>query len=229
MCFSFNTSIISFTLGILAVIFAFTTRQYILGTLILFYAQMQLSEAMIWKGIDTNNKKLNQIGTIYGKYTLPTHNIAIGIGILLSIFILRKRKLFIKDIIPLIMGIIFFISIIYFYYYKKSYLNETYPLDKTCQTKTCQNNGNRLQWPYPHGWYMWSYGISLILLFIYIKPLNTKIFLTIIFTLTLFLTKIIAPNTIGSVWCFLTAILAPIIVIVNYFIIRNISNLDLMT
>ncbi|NDE11875.1 MAG: hypothetical protein EBZ95_15155, partial [Chitinophagia bacterium] len=75
MCYDVKTSIISYSSGMVAAIFALCTRQYILGMLILFYSQMQLAEALIWKGIDTNNKSLNKIGTSYGKYFLASHNI----------------------------------------------------------------------------------------------------------------------------------------------------------
>ena len=85
MCYSVKTSIISYTLGIIAGIFALFTRQTVLGLLILAYSQMQFSELLIWYGIDTDNDNLNRFGTSYGKYLLATHNIAIGIGIILSI------------------------------------------------------------------------------------------------------------------------------------------------
>ena len=73
MCYSFRTSIFSYTMGISAAIFALSTRQYILGMLILSYCQIQLAEAIIWRGIDTDNKSLNKAGTDYAKYTLPSH------------------------------------------------------------------------------------------------------------------------------------------------------------
>ena len=79
MCYSQTTSIISYTVGMLSAIFAFFTGQYVLGMLVLFYSQMQLSELMIWKGIDDGDIGLDGKGTAYGKYLLPTHNIAGGL------------------------------------------------------------------------------------------------------------------------------------------------------
>lgn len=229
MCYNYRTSLISFSLGLVSVIFAFKTRQYIIGTLILFYCQMQLSEAIIWKGIDDDNTSLNEKGTSYGKYLLATHNIAIGIGILLVVVFLNKRKLKLLDFTPLAIGIIFFLVIFSFVYSKKSYENTTYPLDRTCKTKSCQNNGNRLLWPYPHDWYVYSFLISLILLVIFIKPMRSKYFLGLIFTITFILTNLIQPRTVGSVWCFAAAILAPVIVGINYYITKNIPSSELMT
>jgi hypothetical protein len=87
----------------ISAVFALCTNQIILGMLILFYVQMQLSEAIIWRGIDTDNTKLNRIGTLYGQYLLPTHNIAIAIGILI---VLGYSQ--IKDYIPLFISIVFY-------------------------------------------------------------------------------------------------------------------------
>ena len=66
MCYSVKTSIISYILGIIAGIFALSTRQITLGILILTYSQMQLAELLIWFGIDTDNDNLNRSGTSYG-------------------------------------------------------------------------------------------------------------------------------------------------------------------
>lgn len=217
MCYSLKTSLISFSLGILSSIFCFKSRQYILGTLILFYSQMQLSEAMIWKGIDDNDIELNKFGTLYGKYILPTHNIAIGLGILLSSYYGYTKK----DWRPLIIGLLFYLYIMIIYYRDKS-VNLTYP---SCNnTRNCNEDKGRLVWPYPHSWYIISFIISIILCFMYIKPLKSKLFLISIFILTFIFTVIYKPKNIGSVWCFLTVILAPFIVFINYLLIKDTNN-----
>ena len=71
MCYSFRTSIISYTLGIAAAIFALCTRQIALGVLILFYCQIQFGEGIIWYGIDNKNQNINKIGTSFLQYALP--------------------------------------------------------------------------------------------------------------------------------------------------------------
>ena len=55
MCYNFKTSILAYSIGMASAVFAFFTRQIVLGMLILFYAQMQLSEALIWAGIDDSD------------------------------------------------------------------------------------------------------------------------------------------------------------------------------
>jgi hypothetical protein len=190
---------------------------------------MQLSEAIIWRGIDSNDTKLNKIGTMYGKHLLPTHLFAIGAGYLLAIFLLEERSIEAYDFIPLLIGIIFLL-IIEFGPYSTKYPDETYPKDKEHMSQSCQNNDNRLIWPFPHTWYILLFILAIIFVIFYIKPLSTQIFLGLIFVTSLCVIKLFFPrNTVGSVWCFATAILAPILVIGNYLIIRNKNNSQIMT
>lgn len=219
MCFSFKTSIISYSIGIISSIFAFSTKQYVLGTLILFFCQIQLSEAIIWKGIDNNDIELNKRGTLFGKYALPSHNIGIGIGILLSVILVSKSIPKFKDYIPLILGIMFYIFVI-IVKYKGKYRDTTFPREM-CPDKSCQNNNNRLRWPFPYSWYIWSFILSLILMAIYVKPLGSKIFISGMFILSLIITYLLFPKSVGTMWCFTCAIISIILVFGNWIIIRN--------
>ena len=230
MCYSFKTSVLSYMLGMISGIFAILTKQIVLGILILTYSQMQFAEMMIWYGIDTNDKNLNRFGTSYGKYLLATHNIAIGIGILLYIHCIKKEKLELKDFVPLIVGILFFIFILVYYYLPNDYEHLTYPLDKSCvDVDRCQNPNNRLKWPWPHGWYIYGYIISLIFMFFYIRPVNSMIWLFAMFTSTFVYMIVFNTKVVGSLWCFSTAILAPILVIVNYFLIKGENPQNILT
>jgi hypothetical protein len=231
MCYSVKTSIISYTLGLISGIFALFTRQTVLGLLILTYSQMQFSELLIWHGIDTKNDNLNRFGTSYGKYLLATHNIAIGIGIILSIIFISKKQLKITDFIPLVIGILFFMYVVFFYYLPKKYPDITLPLDPSCRdgTDKCQNPNNRLKWTWPHEWYLEGYAISCIILLVFIKPTKSKIWLGLVFSVSLIVSYIFNPKVIGSIWCFNTAIIAPILVIVNYMLIKNLNSTDILT
>jgi len=231
MCYSFKTSLLSYSLGIISGIFAICTKQIALGVLILTYSQMQFAELLIWYGIDTNNDKLNKFGTSYGKYLLATHNIAIGLGIILSIIFVSKRQLKFSDFIPLIIGVLFFLIIVFFFYLPKKYPDMTFPLDPDCKDKTdrCQNPNNRLLWKWPHSWYLTGYLISFIILLVYIKPGNSRIWIAAVFTITLIATGIYNPKVIGSVWCFSTAIISPLLVLVNYYFIKNMSSGNILS
>ena len=232
MCYSFQTSLISYTIGIISGVFALCTRQITLGLLILTYSQIQLAELLIWKGIDDNNIGLNKFGSSYGKYLLATHNIAIGIGIILSIIFISKQPLQIKDFIPLGVSILFFIFVVVFYYLPGNYPDRTFPLDPGCvdKSKKCQNPNNRLDWKWPHSWYLYGFIIPLLFLTLYVKPVDTKIWLSFIFIITLIISVFLQPpTTAGSIWCFSAAVLAPIIVLVNYFIIKDMNSVDILT
>lgn len=231
MCYSVKTSIISYTIAMIAAIFALCTRQITIGLLILFYCQIQLGELMIWHGIDTNNNDLNKTGTSYLKYFLASHNIAIGLGILLSIIYISKQKIKTTDYIPLMFGIIFFIYVIVFEYLPSKSPDITLPKDPTCldQTDRCQNNNNRLEWKFPNQWYLIGFVFSLIFFYAYLKPVNTKILLSASLIMTFLLSCLLTPKSVGTIWCFSSAIIAPIFVLFNYFIIKNMKSENILS
>ena len=216
MCYSFRTSIFSYCIGILSAIFAMCTNQMTIGVLILFYTQMQLAEALIWRGIDTDNVKLNKIGTAIAKYSLPSHVFAVGVGYLLAIRI-QKKKCTVLDTIPLCFGILYYI-VIYNTVYQETMETTTYP--KEIIPTSCQNPNNRLLWPFPHQkWYLIGFAM-MILTFMFSKTMKfkSKIFVSSFFLLTFFVSLMASEVTIGSFFCFSSAILAPFLVSINYFI-----------
>ena len=234
MCYSYRTSLISYTLGMLSAIFAFATRQYILGTLILFYCQMQLSEAIIWKGIDENNLDMNRKGTKYGKYLLPTHLFAVGLGFAISVYLLKNVNVLRKPIylLPMFLGVVFYILILYGPYKYGKVSETTFPADTTCmnnaesqdEAQRCQTRENRLKWPYPHTWYIFGFALCLVFLILFTRPLNSQIFIGGMFTVSFILSALIYPNSVGSFWCFSAAILAPLLVLGNWYIIHDMPN-----
>lgn len=230
MCYNFKTSLISYSIGIISGIFAIMTRQFAVGLLILAYCQIQLSELLIWRGIDTNNKELNKFGTSYGKYLLATHNIAFSLGIILSIIFISKKNLKLIDFAPLMVSILFFMYIAFFIYLPQNYPDITLPLDPDCVDQDkCQNPDNRLEWKYPHKWYLFSYFICMIIVMLFIKPFNSQLCIILFFTLTLIFSTIFKPKNVGTIWCFSSAILAPVLVIVNYYLIKNLNSTDIIT
>jgi hypothetical protein len=209
MCYSQRTSLISYSLGILAAILAFSTKQYILGSLILVFSQIQLSELLIWKGIDDNSSHLNKIGTAYGKYTLPMHPMAIGLGILITIYIAKQTIRF-CDTIPFILGLLFYLYVIYFIY-KNQEPKETFPFDN-CKKRECQNNANRLIWPYETSWYLYGFILSLCFLILYSQSLACFFFIVSFYIVACIFDK----RVFSSLWCFSAAISAPLLVYLNY-------------
>lgn len=225
MCYSQKSSIIAYSIGMISAILALATGQYILGTLILFFVQTQLAEFFIWKGIDESNTSLNKFGTAYLKYTLPSHNIAIGLGIIITVLVSGK-KLTLKDMAALIIGIIFYIVVLLIYAENQT-PNLTYPLDGEKCDRFCQNSKNRLVYPFPCKWYMLGFIITLILIFKQFN-LNSEIFISLVFIMSLAISITFFDwDVSGSIWCFSAAIAAPLLVLGNYIIMKN--NLSVST
>jgi hypothetical protein len=186
---------------------------------------MQLAEGIIWKGIDDNNISLNRFGTAYGKYLLPTHPLAVGLGILLSTVVLR-RSMNSKILLPIAIGLAFYVIIV-LGPYSKSYPDVTYPARK-CPDRNCQSNENRLRWPFPHTWYLWGFIICIIFCILFCKPFSAVAFAGLVFILSFGICYLIFPYTVGSFWCIAAAFLAPLIVTVNYFIVKDLPNSEVV-
>lgn len=210
MCYSVNTSITSYLIGMISAIAALYTRQYILGMLILCYCQVQLAEAIIWKGIDTDNLTLNRLGTLYAKYTLPAHLMATGLGVWMTT----------GDVRPLVVGIIFYVGVIGFYLYDRKNDGLSFPPNRECMKRECQTNENRLKWPFRDQWYMIQTAILFIVFFIYL-PKRSSILLAGFFSITFVISKMMYTWTASSIWCFLSAVLAPLLVAINYILIKE--------
>ena len=219
MCFSVNSSIFSYAMGMIAACFALYTRQYILGTLILCYCQVQLGEALIWQGIDTDDLELNRKGTVFIKYMLPAHLLFLGIGI--AIF--TKSSIF--SFIPLLVGMVFFLSICVYYTLPSSIKdpNEpdvSFPAQRGCMKRECQNNDNRLQWPFHDKYYLVEAILIFVILYVFL-PQKSAILLITFFVLTLIVSRVLYRFSASSMWCFLSAVLAPILVVMNYYVLRQ--------
>ena len=221
MCYSFRTSLLSFTLAFLSGIYALSTGQYVLGMLILAYSLVQLSECMIWYGIDTGSELYNRMGTFLGKYSLPTHTIAIGLGILIGLHF-HGHTLKWTNYVPLISGIVLFIVVVSCVY-KKTDNALTYPSDPSCKDRSCQNNNNRLQWPYQTSWYAISFLLSILILTYYIYPKSSLMLIVLSFIITYVLFIHIFKQDNGSVWCFSAAVLAPVLVLINGYLIKDVK------
>ena len=224
MCYSLKTSIFSYMIGIFASVYALSTRQYILGMLILAYCQIQLSEAIVWRGIDTSNPSLNRIGTLYAKYTLPLHLLFVGVGVVLMSNMSNINN--IKKWFPLVIGIMFYVGVVWFYsspssiksWVSKDEWDMSFPANRACMVRECQNNENRLQWPFVDKWYFYQTILMYIIFIIYL-PWKQSAVLCIFFTATFFVSEVMYKWSASSIWCFLSAILAPFLVLTNnYFL-----------
>jgi hypothetical protein len=204
-------------MGMAAACLAIYTRQYVLGVFILAYCQVQLGEALIWRGIDTDNLFLNRIGTMLIKYTLPAHLFFLGLGVFMTT----------KNTVPLLAGIVFFVAVCVYYTFPssiKSGVDEneqdvSFPAQRGCMKRECQNNDNRLQWPFKDNYYLQSFVI--VIIFYMFLPIKSFVLLTSFYTLTFVVSKIMFVWSASTMWCFLSAVLAPIVVVMNYYVMRQ--------
>ena len=213
MCYNIETSIVSFIVVTCSGLIALKLKQPVLGCLMLAYGLMQLSEVIIWLGVDTNSETLNRVGTTIGKYTLPSHNIAIGIGVLIAYWGARKNAIY---WIPLIVGVIFYTGVMINYAVEKDSNNG---ITKACELPEdkgqCTENSARLEWPYPHSWYALSMTISLVIVLTYVRPLSRASVIVLFYVLTFIGTALLGKRQIlGSYWCWSAAALAPIVLII---------------
>lgn len=200
MCYDLKASIVSYLLGLTAGITAIYTNQLILGWLILFYCQIQLAEAIIWYGIDYNSTTANKIGTVLLKYLLATHIIGVGIGIYYS----TKSP---RTVWPLALGIVmFFVGVIV--YQCTTSPSTTYP-----------GETGRLKWEFPLWWYNIGYIIFIALIWLFIPDIYSRLFMIITFSILWLMAQ--TSKSPGSVWCFMSAIAAPLIVAGNYLILTR--------
>lgn len=213
MCFNLETSIVTFLSGMISGIIAINYKQYILGALILCYSLMQLSEVFIWYGIENNNKEMNKFGTALGKYSLPAHNIAIGLGIYIAT----------GEYIPLLIGIGFYLYVLLLIYPHDKNAPDT--TKSNCDNNNCNKFAGKLKWPYNHSWYFYGFAISMVLCLIYVKPFfPVSVFITSFFTLSALIIFLIDyNNAYGSFWCWSTAALAPLLVFVNTNLTKGIK------
>jgi len=206
MCFDLKTSIITFIVGSVSGIIGILLKQYILGTLIIIYSLIQLSEIFIWAGLENNNTTLNKIGTNIGKYTLPAHVLAVGLGFYIATG---------KNII-LIVGLLFYIGVLLFSYLPNKSSNITKP---DCGSN-CNKYSGKLNWPWPHNWYMFGIIIILVLLVLYSNKISgSGLIVVAIFSISAIVSELMNSNdAFGSFWCWMSAALAPILVGVNALI-----------
>ena len=115
-----------------------------------------------------------------------------------------------------------------YYYLPGGYPAETHQLKKCKRDEICKSEDNRLKWPYPHDWYLYSYVLTIFIVVTWIKPISYKMIFIIMFTLTFILTYIIYPKTIGSVWCWSTSFIAPVIVVIGWVVIRKLPNSQIL-
>ena len=81
MCFNQPSSLAALAIGFATAYAAFVYRYTVVSVLIFIVAMMQLSEFLIWRGLDTDDTVLNRAGTALARNTLGLHAVAVCLAV----------------------------------------------------------------------------------------------------------------------------------------------------
>ena len=205
MCYNAKASALAATIGIVSAFVAFSLKEWVIGSLILIYSLVQVSEFLIWRGLDTGSVNLNRQGTWIASTTLRLHAIVVLL-VLLAVSWTRlenqpNRRLAL--ILLLLMAI--------FCWWKT-----TSPVPSLTTEPGCAK-GCRLNWKFGEEY---SIQVLIIGLAILIGAPRLIVPMAVFYSIALLLALILAAvdskttfkMAIYTVWCFFAAIFAPLFV-----------------
>ncbi len=192
MCWNWQVSLTTWLVCLASGIFLIRRNKpydITLGCLILAYSSMQLWETFMWW--DQGCGTLNKVGTMGAYFALWSHVMAIGLGLYLE-----KRTP-----IPLIIGAGLMIFAIVRSFFIKFGCSKP--------SGTCH-----LKWGFDPNYYMLIFGMCVLISLIYVKPLTKGIIVSMMFIVTLLLSMFYSKSSVGTMWCFIAAIFAPIFILI---------------
>ena len=195
---SFEVSLASWVIGLISAVYLWIRNRKndpILGALIFVYSNMQLAEALMW--LDRECGAVNKVGTFLAYISLWLHPLAIGYGI----YQVYNR------IEPLLLGFLIMI------------LGMIIMPKMKCSKPDCKSGKGYMIWGFNSGFYPYVFALAVLMLLVYVRPLSYAA-MAISFYLIAFALSITAVprDAIGSAWCLLAAIWAPLIAFLSYFI-----------
>jgi hypothetical protein len=210
MCWNFETSIVSFGIGLVTSIALLIRHRrdkirykndIILVYLILTYSIVQLAEALMWKDLNCARKlgafDLNKTGSYLAYLSLAAHPLAIAVGIYQAY----------KQTFPLVIGLILF-----------AYWLVIIPKKMKCSQPQKDSNGH-LVWGFETQLYILNFAIAMGMTLYYIRPISYAAVILTFYVLTLVLSYFLSPGkAVGSNWCWMSAFLAPLAFVVTNFI-----------
>ena len=204
MCYDAKTSALAATIGILSAVVAFNLKEWVVGSFILVYSLMQVSEFLIWRGLDAKSTDLNQKGTWLASTTLRIHAIVI---ILVLLAVSWKRL----ETQPHRRLALIALLVIALFGWWKSTSNASASLT----TVPGCPKGCRLNWKFESG-----YPLQILIMGVAILIGAPRLILpmaiffggTILLALTLGAVNSKDDLRLGTVWCLFTAIFAPFLV-----------------
>jgi hypothetical protein len=193
---SFEVSLASWIIGLVSAIYLWIRNRKndpILGALIFVYSNMQLAEALMW--LDTEGcGAVNKVGTFIAYISLWLHPLAVGYGI----YQVYNR------VEPLILG--FLVALFGMIIMPKM----------KCSKPGC--NRGYLEWGFNPGFYPYVFALAVLMLLVYVRPLSYAAMAISFYIIAFILSLSGPPESIGSRWCILAAIWAPLVAFISYFI-----------
>ena len=203
MCYNAKASALAATIGILSACVAFSLKEWVVGGLILIYSFMQVSEFLIWRGLDTGSVDLNRRGTWLASTTLRLHAIVVLVVLLVVKWkSLESNRRF--ALVGLLVAALFV-----------SGKTGSTPGSLTTEPGCAQ--GCRLDWKFGRGW---GYPLQILIMGLalligaprLIGPVAVFYGAAVLFTLILAAVDPEPTFRPGTVWCFFTALFAPLLV-----------------
>lgn len=206
MCFSQLSSLLALSVGICTSGAAYLYHYKVLSIFILIVSWVQFSEFLIWRGLDTNNHKMNQFGTSLTKTLIGLHGVAVCIAVF--IFAMPKQSWRQYALIACTLLALTSYGIIV-----------EAPYGQTTEAGCAV--GCRLKWGFPDYSTSVSYAIGFAIIFIAFLLSNISLMQTFIifayYAITFWVCILTAKKNglveaISTTWCYVASIASPIVV-----------------
>jgi hypothetical protein len=194
MCWSFNTSIVTWIIAFATAIYLIQRRKkndITMGCLVLVYSSMQLWESLMW--YDQQCGAVNIAGTKLAYVALWSHILVISIGLYIEY----------KVTAPIFVGVAMLVL---------AYI--LYPDVWKCSVPS--PNGH-LIWGFDPSFYVLIFSVAIALALYYIRPLKTAALISALFLTSFAVSFMYNRNmkTTGSFWCWICAIFSCVFVFTN--------------
>lgn len=214
MCYSASASAIAWTIGMLSGIFACVIGHTTIGILILTYTQVQLGEGLIWTSLDPPSQQLNQLGTNIVAASLSIHALVLIVALYLTQSTNNWTN--VQHVCMFVLLVLSLVIAICMNMMKRPY-HTTYP-QPTC--KDVNTYQCRLLWNWSDNhYYYYLYTLQIICIFLalplacYPQCWWILSFFIVPYVFLRILTKQYRIAIFSTLWCFFSAIGAPLLVL----------------
>ena len=205
MCFNAQSSALAAAIGFLSAAVAFRLSRPVVGTFIAWYSLIQVAEFFIWRGLDTGSESLNRRGTNLAVSSLNLHAIVLIVIIFASKGGYLDRRPSRRLALQVILAVAFLLWV------GSSLVSPPRTTRPTC------SQGCRLDWYFGAG-----YPFQLLLMGAAVYAGVPEFFWPFLLFyggtlvgaagLSVVNSKTTFKSAVSSIWCFFSAVFAPILV-----------------